>query len=57
MVCQNCVWYQFLRQFDESRRLYDFHPNGKEDLLIDTMKQLKYTGVPWEKVFSQQVSS
>ncbi|KAF4613200.1 hypothetical protein D9613_011183 [Agrocybe pediades] len=34
--------------------LYDNHPNGKEDLLIDTMKQLKYTGVPWEKVFSAQ---
>ncbi|KAI0685304.1 hypothetical protein BC835DRAFT_1384885 [Cytidiella melzeri] len=32
--------------------LYDFHPNGQEDLLIDTMKQLKYTGDPWEDVFS-----
>ncbi|KAF9483297.1 hypothetical protein BDN70DRAFT_851929 [Pholiota conissans] len=32
--------------------LYDYHPNGNEALLIDTMKQLKYTGVPWEKVFS-----
>ncbi|PPQ92505.1 hypothetical protein CVT25_010338 [Psilocybe cyanescens] len=29
--------------------LYDNYPNGKEDLLIDTMEQLKYTGVPWEK--------
>lgn len=35
-------------------RLYDNYPNGKEDLLIDTMQQLKYTGVPWEKVFSPQ---
>ncbi|KAJ3511275.1 hypothetical protein NLJ89_g4191 [Agrocybe chaxingu] len=34
--------------------LYDYHPNGKEDLLIDTMKYLKWTGVPWEKVFSEQ---
>ncbi|KDR72302.1 hypothetical protein GALMADRAFT_768590 [Galerina marginata CBS 339.88] len=34
--------------------LYDFYPNGNEALLIDTMKQLKYTGVPWEKVFSPQ---
>ncbi|KAI0825775.1 hypothetical protein BC629DRAFT_1586645 [Irpex lacteus] len=32
--------------------LYDFHPDGQEDLLIDTMKMLKYTGDPWEDVFS-----
>ncbi|KAL0570021.1 hypothetical protein V5O48_011940 [Marasmius crinis-equi] len=34
--------------------LYDFHPNGKEDLLIDTMKQVKYAGVPWEIVFTTE---
>jgi len=34
--------------------LYDFYPNGKEDLLIDTMKRIKWAGVPWEKVFSTQ---
>ncbi|KAF9062646.1 hypothetical protein BDP27DRAFT_1385106 [Rhodocollybia butyracea] len=34
--------------------LYDFHPNGNEALLLDTMLQLKYTGVPWEKVFESQ---
>ncbi|KAE9405566.1 hypothetical protein BT96DRAFT_934810 [Gymnopus androsaceus JB14] len=34
--------------------LYDFYPNGNEDLLLDTMKQLKYTGVPWEEVFESQ---
>lgn len=38
-------------------RLYDFHPDGQEDLLIDTMKMLKYTGDPWEDVFSPKVSS
>ncbi|TCD71795.1 hypothetical protein EIP91_003138 [Steccherinum ochraceum] len=32
--------------------LYDFHPNGKEDILIDTMKMLKWTGDPWELVFA-----
>ncbi|KAG7094358.1 hypothetical protein E1B28_007958 [Marasmius oreades] len=32
--------------------LYDYHPNGNEALLIDTMERLKWTGVPWEKVFS-----
>jgi hypothetical protein len=36
-------------------RLYDFHSEGNEDLLIDTMKQLKYTGDPWELVFQEQV--
>ncbi|KAI0675672.1 hypothetical protein C8Q78DRAFT_988207 [Trametes maxima] len=34
--------------------LYDFHPNGQEDLLIDTMKMLKYTGDPWEDVFNEK---
>ncbi|KAJ7577524.1 hypothetical protein C8J56DRAFT_970986 [Mycena floridula] len=34
--------------------LYDNHPNGNEALLIDTMERLKWTGVPWEKVFSAQ---
>jgi hypothetical protein len=34
--------------------LFDKHPNGNQALLIDTMQQLKYTGVPWEKVFSEQ---
>ncbi|CAK5268463.1 unnamed protein product [Mycena citricolor] len=33
--------------------LYDYHPKdaASQALLIDTMAQLKYTGVPWEKVF------
>ncbi|KAL0946134.1 hypothetical protein HGRIS_012399 [Hohenbuehelia grisea] len=34
--------------------LYDFHPNGNEAILIDTMKRLKWTGVPWEQVFNPQ---
>jgi len=36
--------------------LYDNHPNGtaSQALLIDTMERLKWTGVPWEKVFAQQ---
>ncbi|KAG5723877.1 hypothetical protein E4T56_gene9812 [Termitomyces sp. T112] len=34
--------------------LYDNHPNGQEALLIDTMKRLKWSGVPWEKVFSKE---
>ncbi|KAF8892910.1 hypothetical protein BD779DRAFT_1765810 [Infundibulicybe gibba] len=34
--------------------LYDNHPDGQEAILIDTMQRLKWSGVPWEKVFSQQ---
>ncbi|KAJ6612793.1 hypothetical protein B0H10DRAFT_2177315 [Mycena sp. CBHHK59/15] len=36
--------------------LYDNHPNGtaSQAMLIDTMERLKWTGVPWEKVFSKQ---
>ncbi|KAJ6573828.1 hypothetical protein DFH09DRAFT_915549 [Mycena vulgaris] len=36
--------------------LYDNHPNGtaSQALLVDTMERLKWTGVPWEKVFSKQ---
>ncbi|KAI0331651.1 hypothetical protein GY45DRAFT_598326 [Cubamyces sp. BRFM 1775] len=34
--------------------LYDFYPEGNEDLLIDTMKMLKYTGDPWEDVFKPE---
>ncbi|KAH9474823.1 hypothetical protein JR316_0013289 [Psilocybe cubensis] len=54
---------QGLEQWTESRWedfvivlqwLYDNHPNGQEDLLIDTMQQLRATGIPWEKVFSPQ---
>jgi len=33
--------------------LYDFYPNGNQDLLIDTMKMLKWTGDPWEQVFAK----
>lgn len=36
-------------------RLYDFYPDGQEDILIDTMKMLKYTGDPWESVFNETV--
>ncbi|RDX48142.1 hypothetical protein OH76DRAFT_1352774 [Lentinus brumalis] len=34
--------------------LYDFHPNGQEDLLVDTMKMLKWSGDPWEDVFKEE---
>ncbi|KAK7062692.1 hypothetical protein VNI00_000180 [Paramarasmius palmivorus] len=36
-------------------RLYDNHPNGQEDLLIDTMVRLKWSGAPWERVFSEEL--
>ncbi|KAE9385764.1 hypothetical protein BT96DRAFT_1026488, partial [Gymnopus androsaceus JB14] len=34
--------------------LHDFHPRGEEELLVDTMKRLKWSGVPWERVFSEE---
>ncbi|KAF8075777.1 hypothetical protein FPV67DRAFT_381902 [Lyophyllum atratum] len=34
--------------------LYDFQPNGKEALLLDTMQRLKATGFEWDKIFSEQ---
>ncbi|GAV98713.1 hypothetical protein LENED_000110 [Lentinula edodes] len=34
--------------------LYDSHPRGEEEILLDTMKRLKWSGVPWEKVFSRE---
>ncbi|CAK5281695.1 unnamed protein product [Mycena citricolor] len=34
--------------------LYDNHPKGKEELLIDTMKESKMSGIPWELVFSEE---
>ncbi len=38
-------------------RLYDYHPNGNEDLLLDTMVRLKWSGVPWEDVFKKEVET
>jgi hypothetical protein len=37
------------------QRLYDNHPRGEEELLIDTMKRLKWSGVPWDEVLSKEV--
>ncbi|KAL0071101.1 hypothetical protein AAF712_001659 [Marasmius tenuissimus] len=34
--------------------LYDKHPRGQEELLVDTMRRLKWSGAPWEKVFSEE---
>ncbi|KAJ7072743.1 hypothetical protein C8F01DRAFT_1105077 [Mycena amicta] len=33
--------------------LYDNHPNGQEELLLDTMQESKWSGIPWELVFSE----
>jgi len=49
-------WHLLIHMNETRDRLYDNHPNGNEDLLLDTMKLLKWTGVPWEKVFSRQVT-
>ncbi|KAK7040596.1 hypothetical protein R3P38DRAFT_2513671 [Favolaschia claudopus] len=46
-------WFDFVITL---QWLYDNHPQGtaSQALLIDTMERLKWTGVPWEKVFSKQ---
>lgn len=36
-------------------RLYDYHPNGNEEMLIDTMKLLRSTGQDWALVFDEKV--
>ncbi|KAJ6491750.1 hypothetical protein C8R47DRAFT_1214544 [Mycena vitilis] len=37
--------------------IYDNHPNGKEELLLDTMKESKLSGIPWELVFSEELKA
>nr|GAT56206.1 predicted protein [Mycena chlorophos] len=34
--------------------LYDNHPRGQEDLLIDTMIESKWSGIKWELVLSEE---
>ncbi|KAF8915766.1 hypothetical protein CPB85DRAFT_1432774 [Mucidula mucida] len=34
--------------------LYDNHPEGQEELLVDTMILLKWTGAPWETIFAEE---
>jgi hypothetical protein len=41
-----------LREFD---RLYEYHPQGNEAILLDTMQRLKWSGDPWELVFATEV--
>lgn len=33
--------------------LYDYHPNGKEELLIDTMQRIKNVSTNWRDVLSE----
>lgn len=47
----NTRWEDFVMTL---QWLYDFYPEGNEDLLIDTMKMLKLTGDPWEDVFKPE---
>lgn len=50
------ILYPFVsKSLEPNSRLYDSHPRGEEEILLDTMKRLKWSGVPWEKVFSREV--
>lgn len=33
--------------------LYDYHPNGKESLLVDTMQRIKNVSTNWRDVMSE----
>ena len=35
-------------------RLYDYHPEGQEELLLDTIVRLRASGVPWEEVYKEE---
>ncbi|PBK71367.1 hypothetical protein ARMSODRAFT_911237 [Armillaria solidipes] len=50
-IWTNTRWEDFVMTL---QWLYDYHPNGNEDLLLDTMLQLKWSGVPWEEVFTAE---
>jgi hypothetical protein len=52
MILHHMVFIDATNVWD---RLYDNHPRGEEELLIDTMKRLKWSGVPWDKVLSEEV--
>ena len=38
-------------------RLYDYHPEGQEELLLDTIVRLRASGVPWEEVYKEEVGT
>ena len=38
-------------------RLYDYHPEGQEALLLDTIVRLRASGVPWEEVYKEEVGT
>ncbi|KAK0450414.1 uncharacterized protein EV420DRAFT_753695 [Desarmillaria tabescens] len=50
-IWTNTRWEDFVMTL---QWLYEYHPNGNEDLLLDTMLQLKWSGVPWEEVFKAE---
>ncbi|KAF9055188.1 hypothetical protein BDZ89DRAFT_1152980 [Hymenopellis radicata] len=50
-IWTNTRWEDFVMTL---QWLYDYHPNGNEDLLMDTMIRLKWSGVPWEEVFKKE---
>ncbi|KAK7060778.1 hypothetical protein VNI00_000510 [Paramarasmius palmivorus] len=45
-------WFEFAISL---QWLYEFHPNDKEEVLLDTMEKLKTAGFDWERVFSEEL--
>lgn len=50
-IWTNTRWEDFVMTL---QWLYDYHPEGNEELLIDTMVRLRWSGVPWEEVYKEE---
>ncbi|KIY73670.1 hypothetical protein CYLTODRAFT_416702 [Cylindrobasidium torrendii FP15055 ss-10] len=51
-IWTNTRWEDFVMTL---QWLYDYHPNGNEELLLDTMKWMKWTGDPWEQIWQEEI--
>ncbi|KAL1739705.1 hypothetical protein HDZ31DRAFT_68667 [Schizophyllum fasciatum] len=49
-IWTNTRWEDFVMVLEW---LYDYHPSGQEDLLVDTINRLRQSGVPWEEVYKE----
>jgi hypothetical protein len=47
----------FLANSSNLIRLYEYHPQGNEDMLMETMHLLQQTGQDWSNVFTESVSA
>ncbi|KAL1692247.1 hypothetical protein GGG16DRAFT_51912 [Schizophyllum commune] len=50
-IWTNTRWEDFVMVLEW---LYDYHPEGQEELLLDTIVRLRASGVPWEEVYKEE---